>query len=300
MGIIEFKSYKMNKAISIVLFFGISCSCFSQIDKETQLILNETKSEIYRCLDSSNYYFDLVISEHNKGVDNETLIRKYSSSIDFWERRINDVLDNVNRLGLNGYLTQEQADDWLKDIYIKPAKQKAKLEKIKRFGIDFSEVPFTHYYSLNGLYSDSLNRFSIQFPEDWITMPNYNPYTLMAKGPVLIDTITGLSVDAVFIVNVNEKASDFTTEQYYLGNLKSMKKSSYSFKILTEKDINIDGIPAKYVACEISNKGITMASIQIYFTTNTKTYILSGSGPVYYWDTLKYLFAEISRTFKIQ
>ena len=57
-------------------------SCTSQIDNKTKLQLKEIKNEIINYLDSSDYYFDKIISDHKNGVDNSTTNKKYNRKLE--------------------------------------------------------------------------------------------------------------------------------------------------------------------------------------------------------------------------
>ena len=284
----------MKNVILIVLIILISSSCSN---KESQFVLNKTESEIRSSLDSSNYYFDLVISEHNNGVDNVTLHKKYDGNICRLERSIAASLEKVNILGKEGKLTNQERDDWIKKINIDQIKRK--YETIKTFGIDFSQPLETDYFSLPQSYSDKNNNFSINFPSEWLIVPGYNQFTLMATGPLLIDS-SRIITNVAFGVDIENQKESYSVEIYYKGNLSTIKKTANSFELLDEKDINIDGIRAKYVAFKFINKDISMITVQIYVMKNKKGYILNGSAPADSYGTSRYLFTEIARTFKFQ
>lgn len=272
-------------------------SCSSQSNQEKKLVLTETKNEIKTHIDSANYYYDLVISGHNQGMSNSTLIKKYGRRIEKIETEIDQALEKINKLGKEGKLTEREYEDWKKEFDLSLVMEKHK--KVKNWGIDFTELPITNSYSLTQSYNDSINHFTINFPADWTIMPNYNQFTLMGAGPLKTDSLTPMKRDGGFGLDINKYDREVTTDEYYNGNLNSIKKGYTKFKILEEKNINLNGISAKYVAHQALVNGKEIVSIQIYFTKSKSGYILNGSATSESYESYRDLYIEISRTFRL-
>lgn len=276
---------------------SISISCSSQTNQETELILKETKKKITSYIDSANHYFDLVIADHNKGIDNSEIERKYSKEIERFETKIDQVLNKPNELGKQGKLTQSEYNKWMNEIDFSSTIEKNK--KVKSWGIDFNRLPVTNKYKLEQQYIDSNNGFTMSFPNNWTILDSYQDYTLMGAGPISIDTSSQMERQGGFGLDISVLKQDYSTIEYYQGNLTSIKKAYLDLKIIEEKSINLNGIQAKYIAHQCTVEGKPFTSIQVYFTYNKKGYVLNGTAISEEFERYRDLYIEIARTFKI-
>jgi hypothetical protein len=286
---------------NILILIGILAiftSCSSQNDQKAKVLLKKSKEEIQIDIDSANYYFDLVIKEHNEGIKNDILIEQYGLKIEHLETRIDQTLKKSSQLSQTAKLSKEEYEIWIKDIEINSIMKKYQL--IKSWGIDFEQLTVTKHHELVQTYSDTKNNFSMKFPGNWEVMNDYQDYTLMATGPIIVDDSGKLEIKGGFGLSISPFDKKFTSYQYYEGNLKSILKAYPELKILEEKDLNLDGIPAKYVAhqCSLNNK--LMTSIQVYFFKSNKGYVLNGTARSENFEKYRDLYIEIAKSFKLR
>jgi hypothetical protein len=281
----------------LIGFLAIFTSCSSQNEQKAKNSLEKLKKEIHIDIDSSNYYFDLVIKGHNEGTKNQILIEQYGRQIEQLETRIDQTIKKSNQLSQTAKFSNEEYKLWIKEIGINSIMKKYQL--IKSFGIDFEKLSVTKHHELGQNYSDIKNNFIMEFPNDWEVMNNYQNYTLMATGPIIIDNSGNIEIKGGFGLNITPSNQNFTSDQYYKGNLKSFIKAYPDLKILEEKNINLNGIPAKYVAHQCTANGILMTSIQVYFFNSNKGYVLNGTATSENFEVYRNLYIEIAKTFKL-
>ena len=285
---------------NILILIGILAiftSCSSQNEQEAKILLKKLKKEIHIDIDSSNYYFDLVIKGHNEGTKNQILIEQYGRKIEQLETRIDQTIKKSNQLSQTAKLSNQEYELWIKEIDINSIMKKHQV--IKSFGIDFEKLSITEHHELSQTYSDTKNNFTMGFPNDWEVMNNYQDYTLMAKGPIIVDDSGNIEIKGGFGLNITSYNKNFTPLQYYEGNLKSIIRAYPDLKILEEKNINLNGIPAKYVAHQCTVNGTLMTSIQVYFFNSNKGYVLNGTATSESFEIYRNLYIEIAKTFKL-
>lgn len=289
----------MNRIIGIVLICTIysMLSCNSQNSIEISTILTESKKEVKRNIDSANFYFDHVIVEHNNGAANDLLLKMYGNKIEQIETNIDQVLERLNMLGKEEKITQQEYEAWLKEIDLSSVMEKH--EKIRKMGVDFNQLPVTNFYKLGQLYVDSINNFSMNFPNDWIVLNNYQDYTLMSSGPINEDISSKMKREGGFGLSISVFKKSVSTKEYYQGNLKSIKQEYKDIKILEERDIDLNGIPAIYVAHQCTINDMLITSIQVYFFNDNKGYVLNGSATSEDFEQYRDLYIEIARTFSL-
>jgi hypothetical protein len=79
--------------------------------------LTELKKEIQISIDSANVYFDNVLMESEKSIENrEKIIEDFSRKKTHYEITINNALDKVNKLGQEGKISKKEAESWLKEF----------------------------------------------------------------------------------------------------------------------------------------------------------------------------------------
>lgn len=286
---------------SRIFLFGlllISTSCNSQISKESKLVLDETKKEILSCLDSTNYYFDLVITDYEKKVSNTEIEKKYNRKIELFETKIDQAFEKINKLAKEGKLTPAQYEKWLNEIKLKPFTDKN--ERIQSLGINLDKLPITNVYELTQQYLDSINHFSMRFPNNWTIIDNYQNFTLISGGPIEIVGQTSMKKEGKLALDITKQSKDYSTEEYYEGNLTSIKNKYPDLRLIEEKSINLNGIKAKYIIyeCTIQGRG-KFTSLQIYFMKNKNGYILNGAEKTEDFEIFRDLYIEIARTFKL-
>jgi hypothetical protein len=171
------------------------------------------------------------------------------------------------------------------------SKENDKIVKIKfdTTGIELSQV-----------YYDSINNFTIRYPEEWILMENYQKFTLMGSGPVLIDEKTKMTRDGGFGLDIKSYDETFTNTSFYEGNLKSIRETVIDFKIIEEKTINLNGIKAKYVSHKCIYNETPVTSIQVYFFNDQKGYVLNGTATSEEFTKYRDLYISIALSFKLE
>ncbi len=293
-------SNSIQKEIKILLFglLLISTSCNSQISKESELILEETKKEITNYLDSTNYYFDLVIADYKKKISNTEIEKKYNRKIELLETKIDQALEKINKLGRKGKITPAQYEKWISEIKLKLSIDKN--EKIQSLGIDLEKLPITHKYELKQHYLDTINHFSMNFPNNWIVLDNYQDFTLISGGPIENDTLKLTKKEGKLVLGITKQKNNYSTEEYYEGNLITIKNNYPDLKLIEEKSIDLNGIHAKYVIYELTKQNKEkFTSLQIYFVKNKNGYILNGVNKTENFENFRDLYIEIARTFKL-
>lgn len=161
------------------------------------------------------------------------------------------------------------------------------------------KLPETHIYQLTKKYADEQNNFQIQLPENWEILPNFNGSLLTTAGPFIPDSKTQMTRDGGFALTIVELTLEHSTEVFYKGNIGPIKEEYKDFKIIEEADIDISGIPAKYICHSVTVNSVPATNIQIYFCKGKKGYILNGSAVTEDFPTYRDLYIEIARTFTI-
>ena len=82
---------EFGKSIRFKSIRELATSESGQIIRELKPVWLMSPLSVSDTLPLKTDYFDVVIYEQNKGVSNETLIRRYGATIDFWERSIDDA-----------------------------------------------------------------------------------------------------------------------------------------------------------------------------------------------------------------
>lgn len=279
-----------------LLLFSISCG--PKTDPQVKFILEETEKEIKGYLDSVNHYFDLVITDHNKGISNSEIEKKYSRKIELLETKIDQAVRKPSLPGNAGKLSAKEYEKWVKGIDLSSFKEKH--DKIMSLNINFDRLPVTRNYELKQHYSDSINHFSMSFPNNWTVLNNYQDYILIGTGPIGEDTSMQTKDRGGFGLDIGELGRHYSSTEYYNGNLKNLKASCSDLEIIEKKSIDLNGIDAEYVAfrCTMSEKSMT--SVQVYFTNNTRGYVLSGTTLTEDFENSRNLYIEIARTFRIE
>lgn len=289
----------MKKLLIIFLsgIIGVSTSCSSQLNEETSLILNETKTEINNYLDSTNYFLDLAITDHEKGINNSEIEKKYNKKIMRLESKISEALEKPNQLGRERKLTQREYEKWMNGIELTLVVDKIK--KIKSLGIDINKLVITNNYDLKQHHVDSTNHFSLSFPENWTITNDFQGNTLMGLGPLNNDTSSQMKRQGGFGLNISKLKKDISTSDYYRSNISALKRDYPDFRIIEETTIILNGIQTKYIAHQCTEENMLITSIQFYFTSEKLGYVLNGS--VVGEDIEKYreLYVEIARTFRL-
>ncbi|TAE00383.1 MAG: hypothetical protein EAZ97_06125 [Bacteroidetes bacterium] len=278
--------------LSIIFLCSLSISCFSQINQEARENLAKIKLNLQTQLDSSIYYFDLIIKEHNQGVGKSILIKKYAQKIEEAETSIDQTVEKANDVAQESNLSEEEYENWIKGINFNQIS--VKYQEIKVLGFDFKGLPITQEYPLSQLYQDSINRFSIHFPDNWEIVED-DRFTLVVHSNYLAnkEKMAGFGID------INEMSKNFSTEQYYHGNMKSINKAYQNLKITEEEDINLNGMLVKYVVYQYSMNEKKLKCMQFFFTKDKKGYVINGTSANNVFDTYRSLFIEIARSFKL-
>lgn len=161
-------------------------------------------------------------------------------------------------------------------------------------------LPLTTSYSLEQVYTDPNNHFSMNFPKDWTIMDNYPNFALMAVGPVANDSSSKIARRGGFGIVIEQLEKPVSLEDYYGGNIENIRHSNPDFKIFEENKMELNGIPALYIYHQYTANGIYISSVQVYLIHNKKAYILNGSATDR--DFMKYhdLYIGISKSFKLQ
>ena len=152
---------------------------------------------------------------------------------------------------------------------------------------------------LSQVYFDSINNFSIRYPEDWILMNSDERYAVMGAGPGLTETKTQMARDGGVGLSIASFDKQYTTPQYYFDNLKTIRRTYPDFKIIDEKTIDLNGIKAKYVSHIITLNEVPFTSIQIYFFVDQIGYVLNGSASSKEFNKYRDLYISIAKTFQL-
>ena len=297
----------MKKIPAIILFglFSLVISCSSPVEKAAKVDadgvkteLDEIKEEILGYLDSTNRIFDQVISDHNNGKTNDEIYKQYGLQVELLETKVDLALEKFNRLIKDGKISEKAYENWVKEVERPSVHDKHK--KIAGMGINFAQLPITEYYNLNQVYVDSTHHFSIRFPGDWTIKDNVKENTLMATGYLHRDSGSDVRMEEAFWISIAEMGQEYTTDEYYKGNMSFIKEGKSlenEVEFMAERELDLNGIPTKYVMCRTYYKGLQLVSIQVYFATGTKGYLLSGSANWIAFEDYRDLFVEIARTF---
>ncbi len=110
------------------VFLMLSCNNNSnehsdQVQVDTTL--STVKKQIQLSIDSANVYFDYVLSEVQKSPENkEKILEDFKQKKTYYEAQINNALERVNKLGLDGKISNKEVQDWFKEFDIDEAYEK--------------------------------------------------------------------------------------------------------------------------------------------------------------------------------
>ena len=103
--------------------------------------------------------------------------------------------------------------------------------------------------------------------------------------------------DGGFGVRLRDLGKEYPSQVWFEGNMKPLKIDYPDFKIVEQGDIDINGVPGIYVCHSVTERGVPITTIQIYFTKGTTGYILNGTSTAEKFKDYRDLYIEIARTF---
>ena len=284
------------KLFTVTLLCLTATAC-SQNRVNVDAVLVESKAIMEMNVDSANFYLDMALEDYKIGVQPVELYNRYSRKVESFETGIDQALNEPNQLLENQIIDEETFKKWISTIDISSLVDKSKF--LRENGVDFSTLPKTGNYNLSQVYIDSLNEFSLRFPESWTVMGNYQDYTMMAAGPITNDS-SAMYRDGGFGLDVADLDEKLSSTEYYKGNLNGITDTYPDLQILEEKDITLAGQTAKYVAHACTVNGNPVISIQVYFTKGKKGYVLNGTAFQNEFDKYRELYIEIARTLEFK
>lgn len=114
----------------LIIFALFFYSCKNEKKELVDQKMDDSKGEISNVLDSSEVFFQSIIEELKNNPSNLSEIKKrfQHTSQDF-EKKITVRLDDINKLGKEGKITNKEANEWINEI--KASKSMADYKTIK-------------------------------------------------------------------------------------------------------------------------------------------------------------------------
>lgn len=279
--------------ISIIIIISLTSCSSKSVDK-----LEWKKKEIQTYFDSANFYMDKILADSKNGIPKDKIRNSYGRKLKKFQAKINQALKDANTIGNEMKISNKDYENWMNSFDTKALKEKN--SELIIAGIDLSKLPETNNYQLSQKYIDDKNSFTIQIPQDWQAFPNYQGQTLMTAGAITDSTKTDMKRAGGFGVSITDLNKEYSNETFYYRNLDPIKKEYKDFDIIEEYDIDINGIPAKYISYSVTVKSKLVTSIQVYFCKGLKGYILNGTALGDSFETYRDLYIQIARTFTLR
>ena len=223
---------------------------------------------------------------------------------------MNTAFDKAYLLSKVKQLPPGTYERWLGSFNLKQLAEKNK--KLTEIGIDLKYVPAGNFgavapksnlginVQLEQLYESPASKVSINLPKDWqVTEKKLETVTtILAAGPASDNN--AMTRKGAVEINIIEFDKDFTNEDFYNGNIASVKTRSKDFKMMQEPELDLSGIPSKCAIFSCSNNGVSITSIQVYFFMNRKGYIINGMSGSDHFSDYKDLYLSIIKTFRLK
>jgi len=126
MKIKPYKNYQiLTIFISFIIFFNGCHSGDNKIDRNiTENSLNSTKKEIQSTIDSANFFFINIIQLYNNEPSERGHLKQvFRANAKKYELLVNESLNQINTLGLQEKLTNEEVSNWIKEFSINELKK---------------------------------------------------------------------------------------------------------------------------------------------------------------------------------
>lgn len=157
------------------------------------------------------------------------------------------------------------------------------------------DIPITDQHALPRVYADSVNGFSINFPEEWETVPDWNQTTVTAMGKPLDET-SSMRLDGSMAVKIFE-LKGYTSGDIFRQNTASLSDSP-DFKILEQYNCKISGLDAICVIYSVIENETSVVNTQFYVCTQERCAILNGSASMDLFERYRDLYLQIGLSFR--
>ncbi len=152
---------------------------------------------------------------------------------------------------------------------------------------------------LGELYTDTVNHFSITFPNSWIVKPNYFS-TVMAIGYSPNDSLVKNENRGAISLRVASVSDSMNTSTYYNASLVKILEDQ-SLVIIEQGNLDLNGEITKFVVVQQDlGNNMDFITIYLYMVANQKAFSFNGSVDATYREDFDKLFFKIVNTLKVE
>jgi hypothetical protein len=153
--------------------------------------------------------------------------------------------------------------------------------------------------SLDQLYSDTINHYSIRFPSSWLVKPNYFS-SVFAVGHSPHDSVVKNEDQGAFVLNVSSVSDSTTSSMHYNTSLQKIIEDTTL--VITEKgQFDLNGKSTKFIVVKQAlGNDIVFIKTSVYLVEDQRAFSLNGTVESRYNETFSKLFFRIAQTLKVQ
>jgi len=148
-------------------------------------------------------------------------------------------------------------------------------------------------------YTDTVNHFSITFPNSWIVKPNYFS-TVMAIGYSPNDSFVKNENRGAISLRVTSVSDSMNTSTYYNASLVKIMEDQ-SLVIIEQGNFDLNGKITKFVVVQKDlGNNIDFITTYLYMVANQKAFSFNGSVDATYRKDFDKHFFDVVNTLEVE
>ena len=144
-------------------------------------------------------------------------------------------------------------------------------------------------------YKNENINYKILKPENWTVNLNPDDNFILLVGPDLESLL--MKKDGAFGIITSVNNEKLSTIESLTNDINEIKGAFAKFELIKKHKIDLNGLEAICIIYEVSNGGFGTTSIQYYFNTKKRTFVIGGSVPSLFFEKYKEKYHKIAQSF---
>ena len=148
--------------------------------------------------------------------------------------------------------------------------------------------PVTEYFT----YKDTVNGFSISYPEDWREEPRGALVAFLAPSACGEE-------EAYFHVIKEDLPGPMTVEQYFAARERRLRETVEEYTIMDDEYFSVGGTEAIEIEMVWRRGGTLMKAMQLYLVVGSTAWVVTGTCAKACWSQYEPIFDTIVESFRL-